>query len=310
MGKVAIQGHATRGKEVIEILEMLGGNNCKCLNGTETSGFYYIDDSGAIRNSRGAGGVLSITCFKLEEFLEKFPYKVGDKVEVSHPDDSTGILIDEIISMRWNGSEIRYEICDLDFRAEEIQPIANDLCYPKPESMEERKYSDLRLPLDDDDKLATEVTISGNKILPPNGYLIGKITQVDNGMLVEYVKKQPQYPKTYEECCRIVNANPYIRLKYDLSDGQKYSYDVDNLHFYENLRQLRICRDAYWKLTGNWEPDWEDGTPKYGLIVSGNRVKKQKSEYVQMKFCFPTEDILDAFCENFDKPINNCKEML
>ena len=40
MGKVAIQGHATRGLEVIVILEALGGKNCKCLNGTETSGFY------------------------------------------------------------------------------------------------------------------------------------------------------------------------------------------------------------------------------------------------------------------------------
>lgn len=80
--------------------------------------------------------------------------------------------------------------------------------------MEERQYKELRMPLDDDDKLATEVTINGNKILSPNGYLIGKITQVDNGMLVEYVKKQLQYTKTYEECCKILGLKGIKLQKY------------------------------------------------------------------------------------------------
>lgn len=53
-----------------------------------------------------------------------------------------------------------------------------------------REYDELRMPLDDDDKLATEVTIMDKKILPPDGYLVGKITQTDNGMLVEYVNKE------------------------------------------------------------------------------------------------------------------------
>lgn len=55
--------------------------------------------------------------------------------------------------------------------------------------MEERKYADLRIDVDQDDKLATEATIDGDKITPPENYLIGKITKVDNGMLVEFVRK-------------------------------------------------------------------------------------------------------------------------
>ena len=52
----------------------------------------------------------------------------------------------------------------------------------------------LRLPSDDDDKLASEVRYKGVKIIPPVGFLVGKITSVDNttgineGMIVEFVK--------------------------------------------------------------------------------------------------------------------------
>lgn len=53
----------------------------------------------------------------------------------------------------------------------------------------DRKYKELRMPLDDDDKLASEVLFKRVKIFPPIGFLIGKITEVDNGMLVEFVKK-------------------------------------------------------------------------------------------------------------------------
>lgn len=55
--------------------------------------------------------------------------------------------------------------------------------------MDTIKLKDLRLPPDQDDKLATEVSCNGWKLFPPEGFLIGKITQVDGGMLVEFVKK-------------------------------------------------------------------------------------------------------------------------
>lgn len=53
-----------------------------------------------------------------------------------------------------------------------------------------KKYSELRLPLDQYDKLASEVSFNGKKILPPKGYLIGQITYTNNGMLVEFVKNE------------------------------------------------------------------------------------------------------------------------
>lgn len=49
MIKIAIHGHPTRGKEVIQILESLGGKNKIGLNGSSAT-LYYID-KGEIRNT-------------------------------------------------------------------------------------------------------------------------------------------------------------------------------------------------------------------------------------------------------------------
>ena len=128
------------------------------------------------------------------------------------------------------------------------------------------------------------------------------------------VKKKKGYPKTYEECCRIVNANPCVRLVYNLSDGQKYSYDEDNLRLYESIRKLLICRDAYWKLYGEemgldgpWEPTMET---VYCISRNDNVMKCSyrggKSNILE----FPTPEMRDAFKENFDPDIEFCKELL
>lgn len=44
MAKLAIKGHETRGAEVIEILEMLGGINVDNLYGDDTYDYYTITD--------------------------------------------------------------------------------------------------------------------------------------------------------------------------------------------------------------------------------------------------------------------------
>lgn len=79
MAKLAILGHATRGKEVIEILEMLGGRNDCNYEGDVTRYIYSIDGKRTI-NWYISHPDSPLAIFTLEEFLEKFPYKVGDEV--------------------------------------------------------------------------------------------------------------------------------------------------------------------------------------------------------------------------------------
>lgn len=189
--------------------------------------------------------------------------------------------------------------------------------------MEERKYADLRLDVDQDDKLATEVTIDGKKITPPENYLIGKVTTVDNGLLVEFVKKQPRYPETYEECCKILGIDPdnffSIRNLYrNDGDEETTDYESDLLEKFDHLRELTICRDAYWKIAGKelglgtpWRPDWESAsTTKYTISQAKNKIRLLKAHEYHYILSFPTAEIRNTFYKNFKYLIESCKELL
>ena len=104
MANLAILGHPTRGKEVIEILEMLGGYNTRCCRGYDAYAMYFINTNREIVKSAIEHSYARI--FPLEEFLEKFPYKVGDKV--TH---NMGILM-KIVQMYWDAecNVVRYDI--------------------------------------------------------------------------------------------------------------------------------------------------------------------------------------------------------
>lgn len=80
MKQIAIKGHPTRGEEVIEILEMLGGVNAIENSGNNTNVAYFISET--YKNWITCQHPLNLDDFiilTLEEFLEKYPYKVGDK---------------------------------------------------------------------------------------------------------------------------------------------------------------------------------------------------------------------------------------
>lgn len=301
MSKLAIKGHATRGREVIEILEMLGGNNICKYNADCSNIYFYIGENSKniYYNSITISHDIDFIIFTLEEFLEKFPYKVGGKVNSKYFKNY------KIEKMEWidTDNKIVYKLQGNGwYNVDELEPY-------KEKTIEERKYSDLRLPLDDDDKLATEVTIGGNKILPPNGYLIGKITQVDNGMIVEYVKKQPQYPKTYKECCDTL----YINSKHD----EYYEACLQGYPMQTFVRLL-ICRDAYWKIAGeelgldkSWKPDWRSGTQKkYCIYNKSDSIQIGCWYWCNTILAFPTKEMRDTFYNNFKDLIEQCKELL
>ena len=135
--ELGIIGHETRGEEVVKILETLGGKNHYKLKltGDDENHFYYITNHYKdINNSHiGPDEIKGYEIFSLEGFLEKFPYKVGDKVEFWSEVDYYGrteLETSEIISMRWNSArcEIAYRLkgeCK-EFYKSDIKGKAND----------------------------------------------------------------------------------------------------------------------------------------------------------------------------------------
>ena len=210
--------------------------------------------------------------------------------------------------MIWNGVEIQYSVFTDEvewYSAEELNDFNNTFI-----TMQERKYKELRMALDDDDKLASEATIKGKKIVPPDGYLIGKITQVDNGMLIEYVEKKPVYPTTYAECHELM-----VKWKeYDCNPNSELIFCDAPIH---DFCKIIVARNLYWKIAGEqmglgkpWEPNWEDDTAKYNIFAYKNHISFDVSIHANKILVFPTKEIRDIFYKNFKELIERCKEML
>lgn len=107
MAQLAIKGHPTRGKEVIEILKMLGGRKEKNLGGSELFCWYYINENGDI-DYKHYSLFTNTKVFTLEEFLKKFPYKVGDKVTLNR-------FSSTIKGMSWDCDDVLYYVQGVDF---------------------------------------------------------------------------------------------------------------------------------------------------------------------------------------------------
>ena len=128
--KLAIRGHATRGKEVIELLQMMGGTNPFSKNdgmviGNKTTNCYYISEDTASKyiswDYIGPEEIDKYEIFTLEEFLDKFPFKVGDFVRIPEYESEVRIL-----KMKWCplSEHIEYLVCPNDeeewFTADEL----------------------------------------------------------------------------------------------------------------------------------------------------------------------------------------------
>lgn len=122
----------------------------------------------------------------------------------------------------------------------------------------------------------------------------------------EITEKKKGYPKTYEECCKVLGWNH--------RDYDRVGYKSDLLC---KLQVLLLCRDAYWKIAGEemglgkpWEPDWEYDDTKYVLFFNKNEICHEMMRHTSYVFAFPTEEMRDAFYEAFKKEIEICKELL
>lgn len=130
--------------------------------------------------------------------------------------------------------------------------------------------------------------------------------QDENGNVINAKKivvvKKPKYPSTYEECCKLLNLTPYYNVAYDYYRGE----ELDALY------QLLVCRDAYWKIAGDWKPDWKSDSTIFYVIFhkKGEIIRRGCRNTGSFILAFPTEEMRDAFFENFKDLINECKELL
>lgn len=331
MAQIAIKGHPSRDKEVIEILEMLGGQNNFNLIGDASDLYYYINNDNKITytlcNING-----DFKLFTVEEFLEKYPYKVGDVVMLK------GDIVDgkrfTINHMFWNGENIKYDGAGVDnprnfyscsacrllpykktTEDRHLNPKANRMDKEFKQEFQNIKEFFYDVRTEKDMKETMEETMEGvyayNEI---NCYhqdfgdkvriRLGNDFEIKVEEDITYiVKKQPQYPKTYDECVNMFNC----------------SVETFNLATLKALRELIYCRNAYWKIAGEqmglgkpWEPEYPSEHYIFTIENCGGNIIKNAitDRWRNRLLIFPTKEMSDMFYENFKEMIEVCKDFL
>jgi hypothetical protein len=323
--KLAIKGHTTCGKEVIKILEMLGGYNKYNMEGNQEFGFSYIinnNDDNNIECRCVSSDEFKI--FTLEEFLEKFPYQKRQRVNVF--DGLDGAEGGEIFKMRWDGKKIIYTIeINNDYyeytakelnrwnKYDEKQDSQCDNCSffgtwkcidygDKCNNGKIIEKSEMNMNDNNVDLTCKGEIYHGNRIsyVIPDGYEFSKIE--NNEIIIQ--KKKPIYPKTYEECCDVIGIN---RHEVEIDIPRPYQQNMFNLF------KLLICRDAYWKIAGDemglgkpWNPC--DTKDKYSIRRVEDKILLHYN--VSSVLEFPTTKMRDLFYTSFKDLIEKCKDLL
>lgn len=327
MAQLAIKGHSTRGNEVIEILEMLGGRNVG-YSGLGFQYYYYIDECDNIIGTTELPNSKTFIIYTLEEFLEKFPYKVGDKVIIKVKNQEA--IVDKVV---WCCITITYWLqyggtIEGNWRVEHLQPYKEETmevteefynkycvkcgsqrCTQNDEWLEECEHYKKDLdwhPTDylefenNDDTWADEVEVNLG-----NNY---EIQVRDSKTFI--VRKKPQYPKTYEECHKLM-----VQWKeYDCNPNSELILCDAPIH---DFCKLIVARNIYWKIAGEqmglgepWKPNWKDDSDKYFICYIKDELWVSNIRDCNRLLVFPIEEMRDAFCENFKDLIEKCKELL
>lgn len=106
--KIAIQGHLTRGKEIIQILRSLGATSYGTYDTCSHPEWYWYINKNREITCDPKRSMCGYKLYTLEEFEKEFPFKIGDKVTIIGLPDYHKV----ITKMTWMNNEIFYTFGD------------------------------------------------------------------------------------------------------------------------------------------------------------------------------------------------------
>ena len=142
MNKIAIQGHSERGKDVIQILKSLGGNDVFGLSGEREDCYYFINDAKCInyciKNKKLMSSFSTHTFYTLEEYEQIF----------NNMENKRTIQIDITTAKEWykQGGDLR-KIALQAFIEKELQSLPKsweEYCEIFPNIIPEEEFFHLR----------------------------------------------------------------------------------------------------------------------------------------------------------------------
>lgn len=283
---IAIQGHSKRGKEVIQILESLGGINRMNHSGRFTKYFYYISgDDNTIAWTEVRPQHLGV--FTLEEFEKEFPYKIGETVITSL--NHVGTIIGIVNS--------KYKVL---FK-EDSALVAPRRLKPYTEMKEGRNIT---LTLDK----AQEWYKKGGELkeIALQAYTEEELNSLPKSWK-EFCKK---YPKTEQEAYIGVMSAVYAftgtKRDRNSDTDRNICPSQKSAEAHLALIQLEQLRNCWWN---GWEPIW-DISQKYCIYLSHNEVQVRMCTNVARFLTFPTREMAIEFLECFRDLIELARNLI
>ena len=287
--KIAIKGHESRGKEVIQILESLGGKNVEKLTGTYET-FYYIDDRNEISDNHKEKFPLAYKLYTLEGFEEEFPFKIGD--EVMFP-VKTGWASGKITGLTYVGDQLKYEVDNRIAGYRYIEPRILQL-YP----MKEERNITLTL-----DK-AKEWYNKG-----------GELREIALQAFTE--KELNPLPRSWEEFCRNNPVQVGECWLENCDEIRKKELSTNEARIYKNWIPSRKSAEAHLamiqleQLSNCWRNGWVPTPEKAVYAIKVCSGKLDVFYYFTREFLsFPTEEMAKEFLKCFRDLIEKAGDLI
>lgn len=285
--KIAIKAHPLRGKEIISLLESLGGNNTR-WEGDATTRTYYIDINNIIRYGDAPK---NYKVYTLEEFEAQFPFKVGDKVR----------HISSIGTIRkycYIDNKPGYEVESMELGI--IANIPAEILKPYKEMKKERNVV---------------LTLDKAREWYKRG---GELKEVALQAFTE--KELNPLPRSWKEFCEkypvqgleahITSMSTIIEHQSsctrDIDDDRNICPSMKSAEAHLAMMQLEQLRNCWWN---GWKPEW-DGSIKYSIHLKNNKLTVEVSRIISKFLVFPTKEMAEEFLECFRDLIEKAGDLI
>ena len=293
--KLAIVGNKQKSNDIIKLLESFGCVNEDNLDGSLECYVYTFDpkvkkiEAVYFENKHIERDYIIIT---IDAFEKMFPYKKDDKVICF--DGVPGTVVD----LNWNSEkgEVLYGVdfgYGVDYGCYYVRQLKPYKCKDTKTVGKNDAYSLSLTPM--------KGHMGKYKIDMPEKSKI----EVINGEY--YLIEELKFPKTIDECREILGFQNRNKTEIDFMN----SCDLYDSSLMVKYSLLKLCRDAYWKVLGDYKPDYFNTREgKYVIECRCNKVSFELYVETYRLLTFPTEEVREAFYENFKKLIEECKELI
>lgn len=159
------------------------------------------------------------------------------------------------------------------------------------------------------------------EIKVPEGCEMEKVSTGEGKVMVKLKAKEPKYPKSWEEFCRMnhetkvgescIMADSSIRtpgctFQRCVDKDKNLLPDRATTEAVLALCQLIQLRDAY---NGDWVPNWRSNIYKYVIYYKNHEIVTSTSWYTPELLYFKTKELCDEFLRNFRPLIEKLKPL-